>query len=82
MSEINDYFDVYSKNPVSKFELLEYFKNKYGLKYKVVKNIQSNRLIASRDIYFTNNKKAKKIGYSPKYTSLEGINSELKNILW
>ena len=77
-SKINDFFDVYSKAPVSKFELLECLKEEYGLKYKIKKNFNSQTPTGAKSAYHTQNTKAKILGYKPKFTSLQGIENELK----
>ena len=78
---INDVFDVYSAKPISKFEMLSYFKRKYGLKYKIKKDPKLNSPTGSKNCYYSENKKAEKIGYKPKFSSLKGMDSEISNIL-
>ncbi len=73
---INDFFDVYSLKPISKFDLLVFLEKKYGLKYLIKKAPKSiNNL--SKNIYYSKNKKAERIGYSPKFSSLSGIEHEI-----
>lgn len=78
--KINDVFDMYSAKPISKLDLLNFFKNKYGLQYSFSKNIKSNNPVRSRKAYYSENKKASALGYIPKFTSLLGIEKEIKGI--
>jgi nucleoside-diphosphate-sugar epimerase len=78
--KINDVFDAYSKKPISKFEILEYFKNKYNLKYEVLDNFNNFTLTGFKEVYCSKNFKAKEIGYSPEYTSLDCITMETDKI--
>lgn len=74
--KINDFFDVYSKKPVSKLELLAFLEKKYGLKYSI-KKAKGKDSVSTKKIYYSKNKKAAAIGYIPEYTSLKGIQFEV-----
>lgn len=74
----NYFFDVYSKFPVSKFEILDFCKNTYGLTYSVRKKEETTGVTK---LYYPRNKKASVLGYEPKYTSLVGIQIEIDKIL-
>jgi nucleoside-diphosphate-sugar epimerase len=73
---MNDYFDVYSANPVSKFELLTFFKETYGLQYVVQESTVAHSGLP-KNVYYSKNKKAEELGYIPKYSSLEGLRVEI-----
>jgi nucleoside-diphosphate-sugar epimerase len=77
----NQVFDCYTKNPVSKFSLLENFKLTFGLQYRVLDNLVSASATGSKFNYYSLNQSASKIGYSPKFTSLDGILEETRAIL-
>lgn len=79
--KINDVFDAYSLKPVKKFDILDYFKNKYGLNYVVKTNAKVVALTGSKDNYYSNNRKAQYIGYKPKFTSMDCITQETKKII-
>ncbi|MDD5570709.1 MAG: NAD(P)-dependent oxidoreductase [Bacteroidales bacterium] len=79
--KINDVFDVYSKSPVSKVDLLDFYSKKYGLKYKIDEKCLIKNSTGNKVSYFSKNKKAKEIGFNPKYSSLEAIEYESKFIL-
>lgn len=79
--KINKSFDAYSKKPVGKFELLDFFRRKYGLKYKVVSKKAALSATGSKNNYYSNNKSGKEIGYFPKFSSLEGIAKEAEKII-
>lgn len=76
--KINDSFDVYSKKPISKFELLSFLEKKYGLTYSIKTIEIKNTGAITKKFYYSKNKKAKSLGYEPEFSSLEGIDNELK----
>lgn len=78
---INDVFDVYSLRPTTKFEILNYFSKQYGLKYLVKKHMNISTATGTKIFYYSTNKKAEKIGYFPKFTSLATVIEETKAIL-
>ena len=78
---INDVFDAYSLKPVTKFEILDYFNAEYGLKYKVKDDIKISAITGTKDNYYSINRKAKDIGYEPKFTSMDSIMEESVTIL-
>jgi nucleoside-diphosphate-sugar epimerase len=77
----NDAFDVLSLHPVSKFEILDYFRTSYDLKYRIIENPVSVTATGNKNNYFSTNKKVFQTGYSPAFTSLEAIIKESKEIL-
>lgn len=77
----NDVFDVFSLNPVDKFEILSFFCNNYGLKYSVEENISIASATGNKDSYFSLSRKAQTIGYYPRFTSSESIKSEAAAVL-
>jgi nucleoside-diphosphate-sugar epimerase len=77
---LNDFFDVYSIAPISKFELLRFFESKYDLKYVIKNDEGKNSPTGIKAQYFSKNKKAESLGYLPQYSSLTGIESEMDKI--
>lgn len=76
--KINDYFDIYSKKPISKFDLIEALSKKYTMSYKVNQVMPNTQKIITKSSYFSRSKKATKLlGYKPTQTSLEAIITEL-----
>lgn len=75
---VNDFFDVYSKAPVTKFEILDFCKKVYGLEYSIQKSEVATGITKS---YYSTNTKALGLGYSPAFTSLEGIQTEMEKML-
>ena len=80
-SKINEAFDVTSAKPVEKREILDFFSRKYGLKYKIDRSLNHVSATGSKNIYFSKYNKASRIGYKPKFSSMETIKKESKNIL-
>ena len=76
----NQVFDCYTKDPVSKFSLLERFNHDFGLQYRIVEGEIRASATGSKFNYYSLNHSASKIGYTPKFTSLDGILEEAKAI--
>jgi nucleoside-diphosphate-sugar epimerase len=72
----NTSYDAYSKAPIDKLSLLNFCKTKYGLEFEMVDGV--SKYISNRVNYYSKNKEAYKIGYSPLYDSLGGIELELE----
>lgn len=75
--DINDAFDVYSADAVSKFELLRYLAERRGLRY----SLNESYTPTFKHTYCSDNRKAAVLGYSPSFTSLTGIDAELEALL-
>jgi nucleoside-diphosphate-sugar epimerase len=71
---INDTFDTYSKNPITKMDMLKSLAEKFNFKYEIETetNIDSSATGFKMN-YYSVNKKLKKLGYEPRYSSLEAI---------
>jgi len=78
---INDAFDAYSLKPVKKFEILDYFKTECGLKYSIRDNVDVSSITGEKDAYYSNNKRAQEVGYSPNFSSLDCIIEEARPLL-
>lgn len=78
---LNDVFDAYSLKPISKFEILDYFSRKYGLESVFQEDTDVFSVTGSKDNYYSKNKRAEKIGYYPRYTSLYAIMKETE-LIW
>lgn len=67
-------FDVCSKKPVSKFEILEYFRLRYDLVYSIDESIaQAQEASNYRRIYYSESRKQDSLGFQAQYTSLDCI---------
>ena len=71
---INDTFDTYSKKPITKMDMLKGLAEKFNLQYEIKKetNIDSS-ITGFKMNYYSVNKKLEKLGYEPKYSSLDSI---------
>ena len=78
---INNAFDIYSLCPIFKFEILEFFRNEYGLQYIYKDDIALINNTGNKPVYYSVNKKAISIGYTPLYTSKETISYETKELI-
>jgi nucleoside-diphosphate-sugar epimerase len=81
VQKINDSYDVYSLKPVTKFEILEYFKENYDLNYVINNDIIISTITGSKEHYYSNSKKSTCIDYRPQHTALENIIQESEFIL-
>jgi nucleoside-diphosphate-sugar epimerase len=78
---LNDFFDVFSLKPATKFEILDYFKKEYGLRYSIGKGAHVLVATGRKNVYCSNNRRAETIGYSPRFTSMECIIEESRALL-
>lgn len=78
---VNDAFDVYSAAPVSKFELLAAFGERFRLGYTVDDSRTSASATGSKPAYFSLSRKASALGYAPVKTSLESLFEESEVLL-
>jgi len=79
--KINDVFDVYSKEIISKFQILQECFNKFDLKFKLIDKIESISPTGLKKNYYSLSRKAEKINYSPRFSSLETILNESSSFL-
>ena len=75
---INDVFDLYSKKPIGKFELLNSLKDNVGLQYEINPNSGFSSPTGFKKNYYSVSRKAKLLGYEPQYSSIETIVNEMK----
>ena len=78
---LNDGYDVFSLKPAAKFEILEHFRQHFGLRYRVEENFQAATATGPKDHYYSLSRKAEQIGYRPQYSSLETLVEETRSIL-
>jgi len=72
--------DCFSKAPIDKWELLIKMRERYGLEWSTVDGNVINAT-GNKENYFSLNKKARELGYYPKFDSLSCIFSEVDKIL-
>ncbi len=77
----NDVFDAYTRKPVTKFELLDFFTSRYGLQVTKKSDRVTSSVTGSKKHYYATSKKAETIGYRPHYTSLDTVMIETEKIL-
>ena len=77
---LNTALDCYTKSPISKFDLLLELKSKFGLNYRIDESADIINSTGFKTHYYSVNKKAKYIGYSPSNNSLDGIIHELNKL--
>ena len=77
---MNDVFDMKSKEPVSKFELLEKLKEELGLFFEV-DEIDELSPTGAKNVYAPKESRLESLGYISLCTSTENVVSELKAFL-
>lgn len=80
-ASINNAFDVYSKKPISKFEILNQISKEYELRYNLVENIDFIYPTGIKEKYYSLSRKAEEVNYYPQYSSVDTIMTEIKFIL-
>ena len=78
---INTALDCYTKSPISKFDLLSELEREFGLQYNVDKSAKIVNATGAKINYYSVNKAAGVIGYSPAYGSLDGVLQEISNVI-
>jgi nucleoside-diphosphate-sugar epimerase len=75
-NNLNKAFDINSKTPVSKFELLDFFKNKYSLNFRVDSNTEFASITGNKLNYYSTSSNFEILKFIPEYTSLESVSTE------
>jgi len=70
--------DCYTKAPISKFDLLSKLKIEFGLEYEIKGSLDIVNATGAKNNYYSINRIAGKIGYTPENTSIDGVLHELK----
>ena len=78
---INSAFDVYTRAPVSKFDLLQRLADAYALRWEIDADPALARKATAKPSYYSLDHSAKKIGYRPTRTAIEAVIEELEYIL-
>lgn len=73
--------DSYTRAPIDKLSLLSEMQSNFGLKYEEQTSGVVLNATGAKPFYFSKSRVAKKFGYEPIYTSLEGIIKEAEKIL-
>lgn len=79
---INDVFDVFSLEAITKFQVIDYFIKHYHLQVSVTKEDLSQSPTGLKSYYYSLYKKSLTLGYCPMYKSIDAIASETKAILF
>jgi nucleoside-diphosphate-sugar epimerase len=75
---LNDSFDCYTRKPIDKFSILDFFNSEFHLNFLVE---GQDNIRNSRENYYSVNYKAKKLGFNPIYSSLENIQRSVIDIM-
>ena len=78
---LNDVFDLCSKRPIGKFELLNFLKEKYGLQYEIDSGVKLSNPTGFKRNYYSESRKVESLGHKPEYSSMDTILDELSFII-
>lgn len=78
---INDVFDVYSAAPAGKFEIIEELARMGALKYRVTGDYAQQAATGTKNCYYSLNRRAGSLGYTPTFSSLDCVLQETGAIL-
>ena len=74
---LNLSLDIYSKRPITKKQILNFFVKNYGLKYKIAKGLKMANSGAVKNYYFSKYiEPFKSLGFIPSHSSLETLKIE------
>ncbi|MDP2753820.1 MAG: NAD-dependent epimerase/dehydratase family protein [Nitrospirota bacterium] len=82
IQHVNSAFDVYSRKPVSKLELIAALTKNYALKVHYQESDTSASPTGQKNQYFSKNHRTEiELGYLPHFSSLDSINIEVAAIM-
>jgi nucleoside-diphosphate-sugar epimerase len=79
--KVNEALDVRSKKPVSKMEILDFFKQNYELEFEIIEEDIGHSATGEKLNYYSENNNTKIINFHPKYSSIECIALETEELL-
>ena len=78
---INQVVDCYSRAPIDKSTLLACMQQRFGLQYQVVDSDSGVNATGIKPYYYSLNTRAASFGFSPVFSSQEGVEQEVAAIL-
>jgi nucleoside-diphosphate-sugar epimerase len=76
---LNASFDVFSKEPIAKFALLDALSSRFGLRWRIGDGAKSDA--AEKPQYFSRDRRAEEIGYRPRFSALEAVLDQVGGFL-
>ncbi len=77
--KVNAAYDLYSRSPIRKSEILAAFAERYGLRHSCGEVWQSST--GSKSRYYSTYHKAAEVGYAPRFSSLDVLTDEADAIV-
>lgn len=76
----NAAFDIKSRSPVGKFELLSRLQELFGLRYEI-KTLETSSPTGEKSAYYSQSEALTKLGFNPNYSAIQNIERELGALL-
>ena len=76
----NAAFDLYSKAPVTKWDLVRLFESRYGLQVEITATAKGS-VTGTKSNYYSKDRRLGNLGYTPVFSSIEGIGLELSKLM-
>lgn len=73
--------DAYSAAPITKAELIDMFRQEFGLKAEIRPQVQTVNATGAKPQYYSLNRAAQALGYRPAYSSAQGVLMEARAML-
>lgn len=77
---INEALDVKSKKPISKTEILSFFKQNYDLKFEIINDYGGHSATGEKLKYYSESANTAIINFEPEYSSIESISMETEEL--
>ncbi len=78
---LNSAFDIKTKSPVTKFDLLNHMKEVFNLDFLVSENVAEQSPTGQKNAYYPESTKLTELGYVSDRTSLENVTKEMREFL-
>jgi nucleoside-diphosphate-sugar epimerase len=76
--DLNIAVDCYTKAPADKFSILDHLQSNFGLQYTTEKATQHINATGAKQHYYSENRMASTLGYTPHFNSIEGLTHEIE----
>jgi len=78
---MNASLDVFSKEPITKFALLDALSSRFGLRWRIADERVSSDAVEKLPHYYSHDRRAEEIGYRPRFSALEAVLDQIGRFL-